>query len=93
MIPFGRAAAASAFTSGTTSGTCGSILHAEELSTTVAPSSAARGAHSSERDPPAENSATSTPSNEPGFGASTVYVRPPHSSRVPALRSEASRVS
>ena len=46
MIPLGRSAAAAAFTSGTTSGTCGSIRHADELSITVAPRAAASGARS-----------------------------------------------
>ena len=43
MIPLGRCAAASALTSGTTSGTSGSIRKAPELSTATAPRSAAIG--------------------------------------------------
>src|SRR5690606_9104061 len=49
----------SPFTSGTTSFLEGSILHADELSTTVIPASANLGAHSKEIEPPAENKAIS----------------------------------
>ena len=48
-----------AFTSGTTNFLLGSILHAEELSITVVPTSANRGAHSKLVFPPAENKAIS----------------------------------
>jgi hypothetical protein len=60
-IPFGRSAIACGLTSATTSGTCGSIRQADELSITTAPASATRGASSSEVPLPAENSATSRP--------------------------------
>ena len=48
-------------TSLTTSGTCGSIRQAEELSITIAPACAKAGAHSLDVEPPAENSAMSIP--------------------------------
>ncbi len=44
MMPLGRSRAAAGFTSGTTSGTSGSIRNAAELSTTTAPAAAATGA-------------------------------------------------
>src|SRR6185503_5334026 len=47
----------SALISGTMSGLAGSILQADELSMTVMPASAKRGAHSREVDPPAEKRA------------------------------------
>jgi hypothetical protein len=60
-IPFGALWAACGLTSLTTSGTSGSMRHAEELSTTVAPAAANRGAYSRDAPAPAENSAMSTP--------------------------------
>ena len=51
--PFGIADKASAFTSGTTRGTSGSIRQAEELSMTIAPAAATRGASSREVGRPA----------------------------------------
>ena len=50
-----------ALTSGTTSGTSGSIRHAEELSMTIAPLSATRGASSRDVVAPAENNTMSRP--------------------------------
>src|SRR5687768_8673182 len=47
----------SALISGTINGLEGSIRHADELSITVMPASAKRGAHSSDVPPPAENKA------------------------------------
>ncbi len=61
MIPSGRSSSASALTSGTTSGTRGSIRQADELSTTTTPAAATLGASACEVAPPAENSATSRP--------------------------------
>ena len=46
--------AASAFTSGTTSGTSGSMRQAEELSITTQPCAPMRGDHSFETVPPAD---------------------------------------
>ena len=60
MMPMWRAIA-SGFTSGTTSGTPGSMRNAEELSTTTAPCRTAIGANRRDTAPPAENSAMSTP--------------------------------
>src|SRR5690606_7157622 len=48
-----------ALISGTTKALSGAILHAEELSITVVPTSANLGAHSKEVEPPAENNAMS----------------------------------
>ena len=45
-MPFGMLARASALTSGTTSGTSGSMRQADELSMTMAPAAATCGAHS-----------------------------------------------
>ncbi len=60
-MPFGVESRAAALTSGTTSGTSGSMRHAEELSTTMAPASATRGARRFDAAPPAEKSATASP--------------------------------
>ena len=59
MMPLGRCAKAWAFTSGTTSGTSGSIRHAEELSITTAPACATTGAREREAVLPAEKRAMS----------------------------------
>jgi hypothetical protein len=77
------------FTSGTTSGTSGSMRHALELSTTTQPSFAAKGAKCLLVPPPALNSATSTPLNESSRSVSTFSVSPRNVSSCPALRSEA----
>ena len=61
MIPFGRRLTSSGLTSGTTSGTSGSILKAPELSTQIAPRDAAIGAHSAETSSGTSNIATSIP--------------------------------
>src|SRR4029079_16004130 len=60
-MPFGMRSRAWALTSGTTSGTSGSMRHADELSTTVAPEAAIRGAMRFDAVAPAESRATSTP--------------------------------
>ncbi len=60
-MPFGRSAIACGLTSATTSGTCGSIRNAEELSITTAPASATRGASSFAVPLPAEKSTMSRP--------------------------------
>ena len=54
-------ASASGLTSATTSGTSSCMRHCDELSTTTAPASAKRGAHSALTADPAENSARSKP--------------------------------
>ena len=61
-MPFGIDRSASAFTSGTTSGTSGSIRQADELSITVAPAAATFGASAREVGAPAANRARSRPS-------------------------------
>ena len=80
------ASSASGLTSDTTSGTASSIRNALELSTTTAPPSTKRCAHSRERVAPAENSATSKPWTFSSVSAAT--TRPPSSSR-PTERSDA----
>ena len=60
---------ASALTSGTTSGTSGSIRNAPELSTTTAPRAAATGAHCADTASGTSNMATSTPSKTSGASA------------------------
>jgi hypothetical protein len=61
MMPLGRSARACGLTSDTTSGTSGCMRHADELSITVAPAAANRGASSREAEAPTENSAKSRP--------------------------------
>ncbi len=62
MIPFlGRFAMACGFTSGTTSGTPGSMRNCEVLSMTRQPAAAARGACTAEIAAPGENSARCVP--------------------------------
>ena len=77
---------ASGLTSETTSGTSSSIRHFDELSTTIAPASAKRGAHSPDVEPPAEKIARSKPWIVSSVSGWT--ISPPSSSR-PAERSEA----
>src|SRR5436190_20058976 len=83
----------SALSSGTTNGFVGSILHADELSTTVIPASANFGAHSNEVLPPAENIATA------GFIAiasvmlTTLYCFPLNSTSLPTDLSDATGIN
>ena len=91
MIPLGRCAAASALTSGTTSGTSGSIRKAPELSTATAPRSAAMGAHCALTSSGTSNSAMSTPSKTSGASACTVRSAPRTRMTLPAERGEATR--
>src|SRR5687768_5688964 len=77
------------FTSDTTSGTSSFIRHWDELSTTSAPASAKRGAHSALTPEPAENSAISKPWIESSFSGCTVRSASPHLMLRPAERSEA----
>src|SRR6056297_1072126 len=82
----------SAFTSGTTRGTSGSILHALLLSTTVTPLDAAIGANFLLVSPPAENSAMSMSlSKEFSLSSSTVYVSPLQVRILPADLADAKR--
>ena len=89
MMPFGRSSAASGFTSETTSGTSGSLRHAEELSTTTAPEAANFGANSRDVVAPAENSAMSMPEKSAVATSSTTTSAPCQGSVVPAERAEA----
>src|SRR5262249_20794712 len=79
----------SALTSGTTSGTSGSMRHALELSTTTAPAFAAIGLYSRLIIAGVLDRTRSTPANASGRNASTGYVFPMNSIGLPALRSEA----
>src|SRR5438094_3233892 len=88
-MPLGMRRRASALTSGTTSGTSGSMRQALELSTTTAPARAAMGLYSRLTDAGVLDSTSSTPANASGRIGSTVYVFPFNVSVLPALRSEA----
>ena len=89
IIPLGRFIAAFGFTSGTTSGTSGSMRNAPELSTTTAPRDAAIGAHSAEISSGTSNIAISIPSKASGESATTVSSSPRHISFLPALLADA----
>src|SRR4051812_25043411 len=91
MMPLGRNLAAAALTSGTTSGTSGSIRNAAELSTTTAPRVAAIGAHCADTSSGTSNMATSTPSKTSSDRATTSTSSPRRCSRLPADRGEATR--
>ena len=91
MIPLRASAIACGFTSLTTSGTSGSIRQADELSTTVTPASANRGARARDVVAPAENSAMSRPLGSAVDASSTVTSRSPYGSTVPAERAEAKK--
>src|SRR5215210_2500000 len=84
---------ASGFTSDTTSGTSSCMRHCEELSTTTAPASAKRGAHSALTPEPAEKSAMSKPwIDSPSSGCTVSFVSLQSMLR-PADRSEANGTS
>ena len=82
-------AAASSITSATTSGTSSSMRQRDELSTTTAPASTNRGAHSPLVVRPAENRATSNPWIESSDSARTSRSRSPKSIVRPTERSDA----
>src|SRR6476661_3259095 len=88
MMPGPRSAsadsAASGLTSDTTSGTVGSIRQADELSTTVTPAAANRGAWAREVVAPAENSAMSSPDGSARAASSTTISSSPQGSVEPA---------
>src|SRR5664280_1787856 len=92
MMPV-LAARWSALTSGTTSGTVGSMRNMLDLSITVAPAATAWGAYFSLTEPPAAKNARSTPSNEPGPSSLTSSSAPWNCSRRPADRALARRRS
>ena len=89
MMPFGADLASSPLTSLTTSGTSGSIRHADELSMTVAPAAANFGASAREPVAPAENRAMSSLAGSASSASSTVTSVPFHVRVVPAERAEA----
>jgi hypothetical protein len=89
MMPLGRLASACPFTSATTSGTSGSIRHADELSITTGPAAATCGASSFEVAPPAENKAMSRPDHSAAAASSTTTSVPFHGRVRPAERAEA----
>ena len=88
-MPLGRRSRAWGLTSDTTSGTSGSIRQAEELSMTMAPAAAKRGASSRLPVAPAENSAMSMPDGSAVAASSTTISPSPHGSVRPADRAEA----
>src|SRR5690606_4927360 len=83
----------SPFTSGTTNFLVGSIRHADELSITVIPASANRGAYSVDVPPPAENKATSGLSAIASDGVTTLYCLPLNSISLPLLLSDATGIN
>ena len=89
MIPLRASPIASGLTSETTSGTSGSMRNADELSMTVTPAAANRGASSFDDVAPAENKATSRPDGSAIEASSTVISPSAHGSVVPAERAEA----
>src|SRR6185437_7319137 len=94
MMPLGRRPTSAGLTSGTTSGTSGSMRKAPELSTATAPRAAATGAHWAETSSGTSNMATSMPSNASSESATTSVSPPRTVSRRPAERAEAiSRIS
>src|SRR5271154_3290331 len=88
-IPLGMRANASALASGTTRGTSGSMRQADELSITMAPAAARRGARVRETEAGAEDSARSIPERSAVNASSTVISLSPQGSVVPADRLEA----
>src|SRR5436305_8199687 len=88
-MPFFAWCSCSGFTSGTTSGQSGSMRHAEELSTTIAPAFAAIGEYSLLTEPGVLLNTICTPANASGRSGSTVYGFPANSTVLPALFSEA----
>ena len=79
----------SPLTSGTTSGTLGSMRNAEPSSMTTAPAATAWGANSRLTAELAEINATSTPSKESCVASSTTSSSPPTAMRLPADRFDA----
>jgi hypothetical protein len=88
-MPFGIDRSASGLTSETTSGTSGSLRHADELSITIAPAAAATGASAREVDPPAEKNTMSSPEKSAVAASSTMTSTPCQGSLRPAQRADA----
>src|SRR5690606_493708 len=82
-----------ALTSGTTNFLSGSIRHAEELSTTVVPTSANFGAYSVDVAPPAEKRAISGFIAIASSGVTTLYLEPLNVMSLPLLLSEATGIN
>ena len=82
-MPLGMSSRAWALTSGTTSGTSGSMRQADELSITMAPAAATTGASSLEVDAPAENRAMSMPDQSAVAASSTSISASPKRSATP----------
>ena len=82
---------AEGLTSETTSGIDGSLRKALELSITITPASANRGACAREVVAPAENSAMSRPVGSAVAASSTTTSRSPKGSVLPAERAEAKK--
>ena len=92
MMPFLRdrlATSLAKLTSLTTSGTSGSLRKADELSMTIAPAAANRGACTRDIVAPAENNAMSTPLGSAVSASSTSICCPRNSSFLPCDRAEA----
>ena len=92
MMPLGNVfprTSRSKLTSLTTSGTSGSLRQAEELSTTVTPAAANRGACTRDIVAPAENSAMSRPVGSAVSASSTSISWPRNVSLRPCERAEA----
>ena len=90
MMPLRASAIASGLTSDTTSGTSGSMRNAEELSMTVTPAAAKRGASSRDEVAPAEKRAMSRPRRVGDRGVLDGDLAVPfHGSVVPADRADA----
>jgi hypothetical protein len=90
-MPFGVLSRSPGFTSLTTSGTSASIRQADELSTTIAPASAARGARVSEAVLPLLNSAMSMPAKSAVAESSTTTSPSAQGSVLPADRADAKK--
>ena len=89
MMPLRASAMAPGLTSDTTSGTSGSMRKADELSITVTPAAAKRGASSRDDVAPEENRAMSSPRGSATAASSTVISPSSHGRVVPAERAEA----
>src|SRR5665647_2692104 len=91
MMPLGRLRTWAGLTSGTTSGTSGSIRKAPELSTTTAPCDTAMGAHCAAISSGTSNMATSTPSKASEVISWTTTSSTRTLRTLPAERAEARR--
>src|SRR5205085_3261748 len=85
MFFFVNPPTASALTSGTTSGTSGSIRHADELSITTAPAAPILGDHSFDTAPPADIRQMSVSPKSKCSSALHFRVRSPYDTSTPML--------